>query len=356
MLVHRYDGEDYLRGDCPYYYWTTLSLLRDHDLDLSNQLPGGLSFHFDQVSLAQDGRVVPKHPIALPVMALPFVAIFGRAGTLGLNVALMAGLVVVLYRLALRAAAPVAAAVATALTTTLSFLPHYLWNFSPDVLATTATAGAWLALTPEEVPLRRRRDGLGGALLGLACLAKPALVCVLPGAALLLLPGWRRRAAPVLAGLAVPLALGALLNVHLFGAPQVTGYDRIARVGPHGLETYSQRDDFGQPVMKGLKRQLRHPTQGLLATSAITLVSWLGLPLLARRHGRLASSVALSSATLVVFFSTYTLWDSSHYGNRHLMAAVALAVLPLAALIDPRGALRSPSPRAAPGSPAPGTE
>src|SRR5688572_12912905 len=85
ILARRYDGGDYLRGDCPYYYYTTLSLLRDGDLDLSNQIPGGLSRHFDQVSLAADGRVVPKHPIAMPLAAVPFVAALGRPGTLVLN-------------------------------------------------------------------------------------------------------------------------------------------------------------------------------------------------------------------------------------------------------------------------------
>jgi hypothetical protein len=356
VLVHRYDGEDYLRGDCPYYYWTTVSLLRDHDLDLSNQIPGGLSFHFDQVALAKDGRVVPKHPITLPVFALPFVAVFGRTGALVFNVAQMAILVGILHRLARRVAPPFAAALAAAATATLSFLPHYLWNFSPDVLATAAAASAFLAWSPPCRPSTPLRDAAGGLLLGVACMAKPALVCLLPGAAVLLLPSWRLRALPALAGLAVPLAVGALVNVHLFGAPQVTGYDRIARLGAHGLETYSQRDDFGQPVMKGLKRQLRHPTQGLLATSAVTLFSWLGLPFLARRQPWLAAGMTIASAALILFFSTYTLWDSSHYGNRHLMPAVALAVLPLAALIDAASGLRSRPRRAAPGHPDPGTE
>jgi len=55
----------------------------------------------------------------------------------------------------------------------------------------------------------RLRDGAGGALLGLACLAKPALVCLLPGALVLVLREARRRGPAALAGLALPLALGA---------------------------------------------------------------------------------------------------------------------------------------------------
>ena len=331
VLVRGYDGEDYLRGDCPYYYAATISLLKDHDLELSNQVPGGLSRHLDQVSLAKDGRVVPKHPIPMALAALPFVAVLGRAGTLVFNVAQIVALLFLLYALARRVASPAAAGLAAALTGTFSFLPHYVWNFSPDLFATVLLAGGLLALAVEKPSVAW--DVAGGALLGLAGAAKPAFMVTLPAALLLPLPAWRRFPA-VLAGLAIPIGAWALLNLHLFGAPHVTAYDRIARVGEDGLETYSQRGDFGQPIAKGVKRQLRHPTQGLIATSAITLVSWIGFPWLAGRHRRLAAALALASALLFLFFSTYRLWDSSHHGNRHLMPVVALAALPLAALLD----------------------
>jgi hypothetical protein len=334
VIAHGYDGDPYLRGDCPYYYWTAISLARDHDLDLGNQLPGGLSRHFDAVALDRRGRAVPKHPIVLPLAALPFVALLGPPGALVFNLAQMAALVAVLYALTRRIADPLAASVAVALTATLSFLPHYVWNFSPDVFAALLlVAGIW-ALAPAAGPAAPAwRDVLGGLALGTACMAKPLLVCTLPAWLLLALVPWPRLARTA-AGLAVPLAAWALLNVHLFGAPQVTAYDRIARLGEHDVETYSQRGDFSQPMAKGLKRQFRHPTQGLLHTSAITLVSWLGLPLLARRRPRLAAAVAAGTLSLILVLSTYVLWDSSHYGNRHLAAVVALAALPLAALLD----------------------
>jgi 4-amino-4-deoxy-L-arabinose transferase-like glycosyltransferase len=332
ILARGYDGGDYLRGDCPYYFYTTLSLLHDHDLDLSNQLPGGLSFHFDQVALAKDGRVVPKHPIVMPLAALPFVALLGRIGALVFNVVQILVLVLALYRLAGLVARALAAASAVALTATLSFLPHYVWNFSPDVFAVAIAVLAVLALASS--PSSRARDSVGGALLGVACAAKPALAVFVPAALLLVLPAWRMRMLAALAGLAVPLALWAALDVHLFGAPQTTGYDHIVRLGAHGVETYSQRDDFDQPIVKGLKRQLRHPTQGLLATSAITLISWLGLPGLVRRRPALAVAVASGSIMLVLFFARYRLWDSSHYGNRHLLLIVALAALPLAVFVE----------------------
>jgi hypothetical protein len=276
--------------------------------------------------------VVPKHPIAMALASLPFVGPLGRAGTLVFNVTVLLGLLGTLYALTRHAAAPVAAALAVALTGTLSFLPHYAWNFSPDLFATLALAGGFLALAADKAP--RWRDAVGGLLLGIACAAKPAFACLVPAALLLVMPWWRTRLWPALGGLAIPLAAMAALNVHLFGAPHVTAYDRIARLGEHGVETYTQRDDFRQPIVKGLRRQLRHPTQGLLATSTVTLVSWLGFAALVRRHRRLALAIAFGSAALILFFAGYQLWDSSHYGNRHLMPVVALAALPLGALLD----------------------
>lgn len=61
-----YDGRPYLRGDCPYYFLTGDSLLADGDLDLGNQLPGEPSRYSGEVALDRRGRLVPKHPIALP--------------------------------------------------------------------------------------------------------------------------------------------------------------------------------------------------------------------------------------------------------------------------------------------------
>ena len=336
VLVRGYDGGTYLRGDCPYYLYATQSLARDRDLDLSNQIPGGLSRHFDQVSLGKDGRVVPKHPIVMPLAAVPLVSLLGPVGALVFNVAQCVGLLIVLYVASREAASPWAAASAVAATGTLSFLPHYVWNFSPDLFATLAVTSAFLVLARDSD--RHWRNVLGGTLLGIACVAKPALVVLIPAALVLALRPWQRLAWAV-GGLALPMAAWALLNVHLFGAPYVTAYDRIARLGDHGVETYSQRDDFNQPVWKGLKRQMRHPTQGLLQTSAITLVSWIGLPWLAWRRPRVGAGIAIGTAALVLLFSAYQLWDSSHYGNRHLLPAVALAVVPLAALLDAAGAL-----------------
>lgn len=339
ILAHRYDGGPYLRGDCPYYYYTALSLLEDRRFDLSRRLPGGWWQHVNQVALTKTGRPVAKHPVVMPILSLPFVALFGKAGTLVFNVAQCTALLGILYLLALRAAAPFAAATAVVLTYVASFLPHYLWNYSPDVCATMLLAGGTLAVVAAD----RRRDWVwGGVLLGLACAAKYPLVLFLPGTFLLVRGPFWKPARAVACGMLIPLTLLALLNFHQFGSPFTTGYDRIAILGADSVpSTYSQRSSFDLPFREGFSGQLFDREHGLVRTSPITLISMLGFPVLIWHRRRLGTHLAVGSLALFFLFCLYDQWDASHYGNRFLMPAVAFAAIPLAALIQQAPLLRS---------------
>ena len=76
-----YQPLTFLVGDGPYYALTAVSLLYDHDLDLSNQLRGGLEVHGPQIAIGRHGEILPKHPLLLPCLALPFLALCGPAGS-----------------------------------------------------------------------------------------------------------------------------------------------------------------------------------------------------------------------------------------------------------------------------------
>src|SRR5262245_33653106 len=76
----RYSPAMYYEGDCPYYISTTLSIGHDFDIDLRNQLRGGLEVHGKQIALGRKGEWYPKHPLLMPVLALPFYAFFGMPG------------------------------------------------------------------------------------------------------------------------------------------------------------------------------------------------------------------------------------------------------------------------------------
>jgi hypothetical protein len=332
IIVRGYDGGPYLRGDCPYYYYTARALLKDHRFDLSRQLPGGWFRHVNQVALSKAGRPVAKHPVVMPILSLPFIATFGKPGALVFNVVQCTLLLVVLYLLAVRIAHPYAASAAVVLTYVASLLPHYLWNYSPDLCATLLVAAGTLVVAEG----RQRRDWIwGGVLLGLACAAKDPLVVFIPAMVFLIKRPFTTRAFAVAVGMLIPLSLFALLNVHQFGSPFTTGYDRIATLSPdYVASTYSQRSSFDLPFREGFSGQLFDPEHGLLRTSPITLISLLGFPLLLWRDRRLGATLAIGSLALFVLFCFYDQWNASHYGNRFLMPIVAFGAVPLAALIQ----------------------
>jgi hypothetical protein len=344
-----YDGGPYLRGDCIYYYETAISLVRDGDLDLSNQFrdrdPTGFS---DQFAFTTDRRPVPKHPIPMAIASAPLIGLFGQPGALVFNLLQLAALLAVLYRLASRTATRGAAAAAVVLTGIFSVLPHYVYNYSPDVFSALLLAGGLLALPATGDRHRTARTVLAGLLTGVSIVSKYALLLFAPG--MLALAG-KPRVRQVLAlgiGAAIPLVAFMALNAHLFGSPFTTPYDRLASIGADGrFHFYSQRSSFTLNPLVGAYGQLFERVHGLLFSSPITLPSLAGLFVFARRDRTLAWYLGLSSLALFLFYSTYDQWNASHYGNRFLMALVVLAAIPLAVLLDKAAQLFTPALRSA---------
>ena len=320
IVARGYDQGPYLRGDCPYYYATAISLLRDGDLDLANQLPS--TGRSGNVALAIDGRIVPKHPILLPILSAPFILVWSMRGALAFNLVQFAVMLWLLFELAQDAGSrPWVAAGAVVVTYGGTNLPHYAWNYSPDLLAATVLCAATVAAL-------RAKTTVGcffaGALCGLSVAAKYPLVLALPGAAWLVACWTGPRAAAFVTGLLLPLYALAWQNTHLFGAPWITSYDRIAYFDGLRAVVYSQRSDFTEPLVDGIRGQLFDRSQGLVFTSQATLLALIGVVCLARRRPRLALHVAVTSLALFVFYSHYREWHASDYGNRFLMPAVAL--------------------------------
>jgi hypothetical protein len=307
-------------------------LLREHRFVLSRELPGGWYAHIDQVALSKRGAPVSKHPVVMPILSLPFVAAFGKPGTEIFNLVQCAVLVAVMYLLALEVASPFAASMAVILTYVASFLPHYVWNYSPDLCATALLCGGTLLVA---TGARLRSWVWGGLLVGAACAAKYPFVLFLPGTFLLLRrPFWRPGLA-VAAGMAIPLALLATFNIVQFGSPLVTGYGRIATMKPGYVpSTYSQQSDFNLPFQEGFTGQLFDRDHGLLPTSPVTLVALIGFPLVIWWRPRLGVHALTGSLALFLLYCKYQQWSASHYGNRFLMPVVAFAVIPLAALVQ----------------------
>ena len=313
----------FLIGDCPYYASTAVSLWEDGDLDLANQIRGGLPAHQKQIALGRDGRWLPKHPVLMPVLSVPFYVLFGVAGFLVFNVLVILLLAAVVYATARHYLDPGTAAAATALVFGGSFLREYVYNYSPDLLSTLLVLGGLLLIL-------RRRPFSGGMLLGISVLAKVTNLFV---AALVVgfLPFRRdrREAVRAAAGILPGFAAWMLVNLALFGGPTVTGYDRTLVLHDGVAQTVSHKGFFDLPLLEGMSGQLLDPRAGLLPTSPILLLAIPGFVVFLRRHPWDGALFLGISEFLFLLFSTYRWWATSHYGNRFLMVPVTLACVPI---------------------------
>lgn len=343
----RYQPLTFLIGDGPYYAETSVSLLYDHDLDLRNQLTGGLLVHGGQIALGANGAWYPKHPLLMPVAMLPALFLFGLPGLLGFNLLVLAALGVAMFALARRyaPAGPSSAAVCALIFGT--FMRGYIYNLSPDLFAALILGMGILVLLED-------RTGAGGLWLGAAVLAKVLLLVALPfGLAFAASRRGARGAARFLAGCAVPLLLLGAMNLRLFGSPFVTAYDRNVAIEDGRTLMTSHRSQFDIHLLHGLAGELLDPTHGVLTTAPLLLLAIPGsLIVFGRRRADAILLVGIPVATFLLL-SAYRSWASSHVGNRFLIPSMALATPALALVFDRlwarRPLLRA---RAAPPSPA----
>jgi Glycosyltransferase family 87 len=318
----------FLIGDCPYYASAAVSLWTDGDLDLKNQLRGGLQIHGRQVALGRSGQWYPKHPVLLSVLSLPFYAAFSVAGFLLFNLTTVVALASVLWFLCRRHVSPGVATATTLLVMGGTFLRAYIYYYSADLLsALLVLLALLLALERKSLP--------AGLFLGLSGLAKPtnffiASIVVCFSAA----RRPRRAALWLLLGILPGLLTGALLNLALFGSPLISGYDRTLVLENGVPTTVSHRGFFDLPLWEGMRGQLLSPRVGLLTTSPVLLLAIPGFAILLRRDPWEGPLYLGISEFLFLLFSTYRWWSASHYGPRFLMVPVCLAAVPMALTLE----------------------
>ena len=314
-----YQPYTFLIGDCPYYAQTAISILVDHDLDLRNQLKGGLAPHQRQVALGARGEWYPKHPILMPLATIPLLPFFGMNAFLIFNVGVLVAFGIVLCELGALAARPAAAVIGSLATILGSFLILYDYNYSPDLFACLLLAISILAMF-------KGRDGVAGLLAGLAVFARTSNVFLLP--ILLAYVAWKRRfkGAILFAALAaLPILAQGALNAAMFGSPLVSPYTRILSIEDGQTVLRSHMADFDNPLWDGIRGQIFDHEKGLLFTAPILLATLPGFVLWLRRARDEALLCFIVGEFLFLLFSRYRWWPTSHEGNRFLIPLVALS-------------------------------
>jgi len=322
----------FLVGDGPYYAATAVSILHDHDLDLRNQLRGGLEVHGRQIALGQNGAWYPKHPILMPVTTLPFLALFGMDGFLLFNLVVLGAAAAVMTLLARRHVSSGPAVAAVALLLLGTFFRDYVYNLSPDLFATLLFLLATLLLFEE-------RFLVAGLALGAAVAAKFLLIVLIPVVGVAAFAARGLRGGVRLAAGLIPAAVALLVtNAALFGSPFVTSYDRGVSVASGQEQLITHRAQFDGDFARGLLGELADLRHGILPTAPVVLLVVPGLLLLGRRRRPEALFTAAVFVTLLAVLAPYREWTASHAGNRFLMPAIALfapaMALACAALAD----------------------
>ncbi|MBN1871184.1 MAG: hypothetical protein JW800_01275, partial [Candidatus Omnitrophica bacterium] len=267
ILSHDFERLDFIKGDCSYYRAAIISILSDHDLFLDNN-----TMREDplcgQLALGKKNRLVPKHPIIMPVLSIPFYMLFKSYGLLLFNVIDAIILMILIFKLNRLFFNEWVSFATTIIYATGTLFLDYVYNYSPDILSTVMVVGGLYFIL-------KKRYHVGALLLGLSLFAKVSNIVpaglIIAYAVFVILKGDRltsgekaqdmtRKVTTILVFLLVFLiALAPLLmtNYELFGSPFVTGYQRTAERGDGGrLHIFDHMGHFDQPFLLGARRLL----------------------------------------------------------------------------------------------------
>ncbi len=334
----RLPHEPYMKGDSIYLTNIAISVLEDGDLDQKNQTDRrifentnprtNISLANSNISKGIRGEWYPKHSVLMPIVSVPFYALWGGFGLVIFNLFCLLLLVVAARRAASKVATTGAADLAAIATGLTPVFYTFAYSYSPDIFsALLVTAGIWTTMS--------RKYLLSGLLLGFSLWSKipNALILSMVGIWLLSQKDYKKTL-QFSAGAFVPISLFAGLNWYMFGAPWITAYSRIWVVqnGVHSLGDCTFC--FSRPFWNGVWLQVMDPIHGLMQTAPVTILSLGGYLLLYKRNRSICIILALFAVGMFLFYCKYDFTSASHFGNRFLMPVMALSTIPLATLIE----------------------
>ena len=335
LIISRSDSaESIITGDSYYYRAVIDSLIQDGDLLLANNIPADPLN--GQLALGKEG-LVPKHPILLSLVSMPFYLLAGTPGLLLFNIFDCMILIVLLFKLNCLFYNRIIAFITTILYATGTLFFDYAYGYSPDIFSTVLLlAGLYLVL--------RGRFYVSAVLLGLSIFAK------LPNALLvgviLLYVGFviqrgdarnsdvkerfRKKVVVAITTLVIfmiALAPFAYTNYILFGSPFVTGYQRAAIAGADGkVLLFTQTSKFDQPLLKGIFLSLFDPRNGVIPTNPVLILAFSGVFWIKRIKPQDKTYLILLLCLIqFIFFAKYDEWYMSLFSNRFLMTFIALS-------------------------------
>ena len=322
-------------GDEPHYLAATQSLIKDGDLKVANNyasgdylqyFPGRLEPHF--LARSASGEIYSIHAPGVSVVVLPAFALAGYDGavlTMVLCAALMAAL---LWRVTFAVAGSASGAwlgVAGVVFTA----PYFFHTFTiyPEIIGSVCvTVALWLLLALDD-----DRDVTVGQLVASSCAfallpwlhSRFAVLAALCGlfviARLWTKPSrWGR----IASFLAVPVVAGAAWFAFfwiIWGSP--------SPAAPYGADTSTSLSY----IVRGVIGLLIDQQFGVIATAPVLVLSFVGLPALARKRPRLTAELAIVVVAYTAAVASYAMWwGGAAAPGRFLVAILPLAALPMA--------------------------
>src|SRR5258706_930992 len=336
FIIARSDTvESFIQGDCYYYRAVIDSLLKDGDLLLANNIPADPLN--GELAVGKGGGFVPKHPIIMPLVSMPFYILFGTPGLLLFNILDSIILILLIFKLNCLFYNHLIAFITTILYATGTLFLDYTYNYSPDVFSTALLlAGLYLML--------RGRFYMGAVPLGLSIFAKlpnaPLAGVILLYAGFVILRGesTNGRIREQLGGkgmviltiaviFMIALAPFAYTHYRLFGSPVVTGYQRTAIAGADGqVLLVDHTGKFNQPLLKGVYSLLFNVRNGIILTNPILILAFMGAFWIGRiRFQNKIYLRLLICLVQFILFAKYDEWYTSNFSNRFLMTFIALS-------------------------------
>lgn len=329
-------GTDFIKGDSHYYRAVIISILEDGDLLLDNNINADPLN--GQLAIGQIG-FVPKHPILMPLLSIPFYYAFGNIGLLLFNVLFCALLITLIFMINVQFTDAKFAFITALLYASSTLFLNYIYNYSSDIVSTVILLGGLYLVF-------RERFYSGTFLLGLSVFAKVTNVPLVGIIFLYIIlvivnkrhlgheiperPLYRKMTTLLIVSAIFLLSLlpFAYTNYMLFGSPFVTGYQQTAIVEniQNQVVLSDHTNMFNQPLFKGSLFLLFHPQKGVIPTNPIILLSVLGV-IYSRKKDFNKEKILILALCLIQFiiFAKYDAWFTSHFSNRFLMTSIALS-------------------------------
>ena len=321
-------GNTFIKGDCFYYRAVIDSLLQDRDLLMANNIQHDLLN--GQLALGTNG-LVPKHPILMPLISIPFYFLFGDTGLLLFNAINCVLLHTFIFKINRLFFDQLISLITSVIYASATLFLDYSYNYSPDIFSTLLViSGLYYVLI--------NRFYLGAFLLGLSVFAKltnfPLVAAILLYSIFVIMSNHKVmfKKSITISITMMTFIFGILplayTNHFLFGSPFITGYQRTAIAGPTQDEivTSNHVSKFNQPLFINSIRMLFDRHQGAIPTNLIVLLAFIG-GISMRRKDIDKRIILIAAICLIQFimFAKYDEWHTSHFSNRFLMTTIALS-------------------------------